>query len=165
MKIAQKQKQKRRFILSSRGFYTFLQTTAAVPHAGAGGELSLGILKFLEHQVFSTYEKPRTTKYNQLQWCDSRQVCHFRPMTNGRYYNAVTVSSFVEAENIHGNIDPVTSQYRLLPRKRHPRTPTLTQLGRPKRKKTQHLLFPFLSLYIIYSVSKLETTLKKLYSQ
>ena len=124
-------------------FTLFFKTTAAVPHAGAGGELSLGILKFLEHQVFSTYEKPRNTNYNQLQWCDSRQVCHFRPMTNGRYYNAVTVSSFVEAENIHGNIDPVTSQYRLLPRKRHPRTPTLTQLGRPKRKKPNIFFFLF----------------------
>ena len=94
-------------------------------------------------KFFQTYEKPRTTKYNQLQWCDSRQVCHFRPMTNGRYYNAVTVSSFVEAKNIHGNIDPVTSQYRLLPRKRHPRTPTLTQLGRPKRKKPNIFFFLF----------------------
>ena len=133
-------------------FTLFFKTTAAVPHAGAGGELSLGILKFLEHQVFSTYEKPRNTNNNQLQWCDSRQVCHIRPMTNGRYHNAVTVSSFVEAENMHGKVDPVTSQYRLLLRND-------THVHQPwhnwddRRGKAQHLLFPFLSMYIIYSVS------------
>ena len=54
------------------------------------------------------------TTTNNCNWCDSRQVCHICSMTNGQKNDAVTVSSSVEAKNIHKKGDPMTTRHHQL---------------------------------------------------
>ena len=165
MKIAQKQKQKRRFILSSRGFYTFLQNHCSCPARGCGRRAELrnteisrtpsffNLREAKNHQIQSTamvwqqasLPLPPDDERAVLQRCHRLLLCRGRKYTR-KYRPCDVTIPFTTEKTTPAYTNPDTT-------------------GTTEEEKTQHLLFPFLSLYIIYSVSKLETTLKKLYSQ